>query len=329
MANQPSPEQKPDPKRTFTEFDEGQDKKITADESRAAKRILQSREPTDAELGALAKEANTDSNGTIKPSECPSSTGGMTSNDMSKEEMRAPSPAHDKDGDGHTTTTEMPDKLSQEQKSELQKIFQHFDKDGDGELAADELRAALRTLRGSEPTNAELQDLVEEMRGRTSDKEDEEMYDEDTTEMLSPEQMLDLKKTFDLFDKDHDEKLTIDELRAAMHTLLGRDLTDAELRGLVMEVDTDYNGTIEFSEFLALMGRRTSNDASKEDMRRLFGSYDKDGNGYITVTELRQVMAELGNEITDEDAEDMISGSDLDGDGRINFEEFVEMMQPA
>ena len=79
-----------------------------------------------------------------------------------------------------------------------------------------------------------------------------------------------------------------------MHTLQGRDLTDAELRGLVMEVDTDCNGTIEFPEFLTLMGRRPSNDASKEDMRRLFGTYDKDGDGYITATELRQVMAELG-----------------------------------
>lgn len=79
-----------------------------------------------------------------------------------------------------------------------------------------------------------------------------------------------------------------------MHTLQGRDLTDAELRGLVMEVDTDFSGTIEFSEFLNLMGRRTSNDVSGEDMRKSFGMYDKDGDGYITATELRQVMAELG-----------------------------------
>ena len=79
-----------------------------------------------------------------------------------------------------------------------------------------------------------------------------------------------------------------------MRTLQGRDLTDAELRGLVMEVDTDRNGTIEFSEFLTLMGRRTSNDVSEKEMRTSFRMYDKNGDGYITKTELRRVMAELG-----------------------------------
>jgi len=59
----------------------------------------------------LAKEANTDGNGTIKLSEFLTLMGGGTSNDVSKEEMGTSSSVHDENGDGHITTTEMADKL--------------------------------------------------------------------------------------------------------------------------------------------------------------------------------------------------------------------------
>ena len=59
---------------------------------------------------------------------------------------------------------------------------------------------------------------------------------------------------------------------------------------------------------------------------RSFRVFDKDGNGYISAAELRHVMTNLGEKLTDEEVDEMIREADIDGDGQVNYEEFVTMM---
>lgn len=54
--------------------------------------------------------------------------------------------------------------------------------------------------------------------------------------------------------------------------------------------------------------------------------YLQDGNGYISAAELRHVMTNLGEKLTDEEVDEMIREADIDGDGQVNYEEFVQMM---
>ena len=42
--------------------------------------------------------------------------------------------------------------------------------------------------------------------------------------------------------------------------------------------------------------------------------------------QLRHVMINLGEQLTDEELEEMIRQADLDGDGQVNYEEFVRIM---
>lgn len=46
--------------------------------------------------------------------------------------------------------------------------------------------------------------------------------------------------------------------------------------------------------------------------------FDKDGNGFISAAELRHVMTNLGEKLTDEEVDEMIREADIDGDGQIN-----------
>ena len=48
--------------------------------------------------------------------------------------------------------------------------------------------------------------------------------------------------------------------------------------------------------------------------------FDKDGNGFISAAELRHVMTNLGEKLTDEEVDEMIREADIDGDGQINYE---------
>lgn len=49
-------------------------------------------------------------------------------------------------------------------------------------------------------------------------------------------------------------------------------------------------------------------------------SVGQDGNGYISAAELRHVMTNLGEKLTDEEVDEMIREADIDGDGQVNYE---------
>lgn len=46
----------------------------------------------------------------------------------------------------------------------------------------------------------------------------------------------------------------------------------------------------------------------------------------FTMLQLRHVMTNLGEKLTDEEVNEMIREADIDGDGQVNYEEFVRMM---
>lgn len=47
--------------------------------------------------------------------------------------------------------------------------------------------------------------------------------------------------------------------------------------------------------------------------------FDKNNDGVISSTELRRVMTNLGEKLTDEEVDDMIKEADIDGDGMVNY----------
>lgn len=119
--------------------------------------------------------------------------------------------------------------------------------------------------------------------------------------------------------------ITTKELGTVMRSL-GQNPTEAELMDMINEIDTDGSGTIDFPEFLTMMARKMKDTDSEEEILEAFKVFDKDGNGFISAAELRHIMTNLGEKLTDEEVDEMIREADIDGDGQINYEEFVKMM---
>ena len=62
------------------------------------------------------------------------------------------------------------------------------------------------------------------------------------------------------------------------------------------------------------------------EFREAFNIFDKDGDGRITAKELGTVMRSLGQNPSESELQDMVNEVDLDGNGTIEFDEFLIMM---
>ncbi|KAF3619243.1 Calcium-dependent protein kinase 2 [Capsicum annuum] len=142
-------------------------------------------------------------------------------------------------------------------------------------------------------------------------------------ESLSEEEIAGLKEMFKMIDTDNSGQITFEELKVGLKRV-GANLKESEIYDLMQAADVDNSGTIDYGEFIA--ATLHFNKIEREDhLFAAFSYFDKDGSGYITADELQQACEEFG--IGDAHLEDMIRDADQDNDGRIDYNEFVAMMQ--
>ncbi|KAH7439167.1 hypothetical protein KP509_04G048400 [Ceratopteris richardii] len=161
---------------------------------------------------------------------------------------------------------------------------------------------------------------------------------------MSPEELENLRKVFDMCDTDHDGFLVAEELCEWMKRM-GRPMTKAALLRILKNCDWNNDGRLDFNEFVALTqsldneepgetghsdtcGDREEIDP-KADMKEAFKVFDKDGNGLISPLELRETLSGLGLLSSSRSLSrihSMISKVDSDGDGHVSFTEFEAMM---
>ena len=80
---------------------------------------------------------------------------------------------------------------------------------------------------------------------------------------------------------------------------------------------------VNLTQLTELLGQHCSEFNPMGDMLEAFKVFDKNGDGVISVSELRQVMNNLGERLTDRELQRMFQNADQDGDGEINFNGIV------
>ncbi|CAK9042718.1 unnamed protein product [Durusdinium trenchii] len=148
---------------------------------------------------------------------------------------------------------------------------------------------------------------------------------------LTDDAIKDLKELFMAMDDNNDGTLSVAELKEGL-TKAGV-AVPADLAAMMERIDTDGSGVIDYSEFMAAtLDKRQW--VAEDACWRAFKTFDQDGSGHIDKEELMKLLG--GNTLvsdvmqikyTAKEVDAIMKEVDLNGDGRIDFEEFMTMMR--
>jgi len=105
-------------------------------------------------------------------------------------------------------------------------------------------------------------------------------------------------------------------------TSLGFESKNGAIFQMIADLDTDGNGTIDFAEWLTLMTKRVNDKDSRANINKIFALYDDERTGFISIKNLRRVSQELGENISEDELQELITRADTDHDGLVSEEEF-------
>eukprot|EP01001_Neometanema_parovale_P012127 NODE_8396_length_704_cov_57.208262_g8140_i0.p1 GENE.NODE_8396_length_704_cov_57.208262_g8140_i0~~NODE_8396_length_704_cov_57.208262_g8140_i0.p1 ORF type:complete len:207 (+),score=71.03 NODE_8396_length_704_cov_57.208262_g8140_i0:85-621(+) len=148
---------------------------------------------------------------------------------------------------------------------------------------------------------------------------------------LSEEQTADLKAAFDLLDSDGVGTIEAKDLKVALRAL-GYEPQKDKLKKIISEIDKDsMSGTLLFDEFKKIMAEKLFDYENDEEIAIAFPQFAAALGGdtdKINFDSLKAVAEELGENLTDEELQEMIREADmLDYDGEISREEFFRVMK--
>jgi len=145
------------------------------------------------------------------------------------------------------------------------------------------------------------------------------------SEQLSQDQKDECKEVFDIFDTGKEGLISDSSLGDALRAL-GVNPTESEVREMIEEINPKGN-KIEFNDFIEQYCKILKDPDTEADLLESFKIFDREGKGVIHKDELKYIMTTLGDNFSEQEADDMArEGDSLHGDGFIRIEEFVKMI---
>mmetsp|Transcript_6001 Transcript_6001/g.10293 ORF Transcript_6001/g.10293 Transcript_6001/m.10293 type:complete len:160 (-) Transcript_6001:317-796(-) len=144
---------------------------------------------------------------------------------------------------------------------------------------------------------------------------------------FSDNQTQDFREVFDVIDQDKDGRIGLKDagmfLRACSFNP-----TEAEVAELVKDLtEKGHAETVEFGDLVAAMQRRpTFTSYTVEDIQDAFRLFDRYGVGWLNVVEVKHIMTNLGEKLSDEELVDMLKDADPTNEGRVHYMDYITNM---
>ena len=142
---------------------------------------------------------------------------------------------------------------------------------------------------------------------------------------LDEEKLKECKIVFDLFDKDKDGLIPTKELGNLMR-ILGAAPSNLELETIIQNLESNNHKLISFEKFIVIFQKKLESQDSEEDIINEFRKLDKENNGTISENDLRNLMSNYDNPLSDEEIEEIIQEANVDSNGNIDYINFTKIL---
>ena len=143
---------------------------------------------------------------------------------------------------------------------------------------------------------------------------------------LSDDEIMELKNIFSEIDTNNDGTISLEEMKNAIKKIKNKDIKENEINDIFKGIDTDESNQIEFTEFISASLEK-SKYLKEERLIEIFTILDKDKSGKISKKEVKEALHK--EKVTDEEINRFIDKFDLNGDGEIDYNEFVASMEDS
>ena len=151
---------------------------------------------------------------------------------------------------------------------------------------------------------------------------------------LSARQITQLKQEFLALDENGDGTISTGELEKLIREVKSKlSLSEKDITKIIYDFDLDGSGTIDINEFLVAMATKKDRDVlikaftNRSAIRKQFVKFDKNKDGFISTKEFKTCLEKTTKtKLTQEQIEKIMRNSDKNGDGRIDYDEFISAM---
>lgn len=140
---------------------------------------------------------------------------------------------------------------------------------------------------------------------------------------LTPEQLEQCGRLFALYDVNNDSRISSRELGSALRGL-NVNISEAELRNIMSEVDRNKNGVLEFDEFCEVYQRYIRNLLTEENLLATLAAFDRNNTGMLDPAEVKQLLTTQGEPLSDREVDEIFRDAGISGP--FNYRDFARTL---
>ena len=134
-----------------------------------------------------------------------------------------------------------------------------------------------------------------------------------------------MKEILDLYDPQNEGFVKSEDTPKILQAM-GRTLEENEVQNFLKSADPENTGKISKENFLTTMETLFSlNNDGVNELLDAFKVFDVNNTGKISVKNFKKVLVDVGKNFTEAEADDIIKYINVDKDGNINIEEFIQV----